>query len=231
MKSLGLIGGTTWLSTVDYYRLINQKINEKLGGLTSAKIFLCSVNFAEVNALVAQDKWNDISEMFSSAAHKLQIAGAECILICANTPHKIAGNVKEAIDIPLIHIAEETAKEIKKKEIGKVGLLGTKFTMEGVFFTDVLTDNGIESYIPDENDRQFIHDTIFEELGKNIFKQETKSKYLNIIDKLLTKGAEGIIMGCTEIPLLIKQEDCSSPLFDTLQIHAEAAVKFALSEY
>ncbi len=230
MKTLGLIGGTSWVSTVDYYRLINQTVNEKLGGLHSAKLFLYSMNFAEFKKLADENNWRAISSILCSAAKRLEGAGAKCIVICANTPHKVADDIRLAIQIPLIHIAEAAAKEIKRKEITKAGLLGTKFTMEENFFKDKLSQQQIESLVPDANDREFIHHSIFSELGKGIFTPETKARYSNIINKLVAEGAEGIILGCTEIPLLIKPEDCSVPVFDTTIIHAKAAVEFALSQ-
>jgi len=230
MKTLGLIGGTSWVSTVDYYRIINQTVNEKLGGLNSAKLFLYSVNFAEVKKFVDENNWNGISSIFCSAAEKLEYAGAEGMIICANTPHKVADDIRKVIQIPLIHIAEVTAREIRKRGIKKAGLLGTKFTMEDDFFNDKLSEEQIAALIPHIDDREFIHGSIFNELGKGIFTQETRQGYLAIINKLVEQGAEGIIFGCTEIPLLIKPEDCPVPVFDTTIIHAKAAADFALKD-
>ncbi len=229
MKTLGLIGGTSWVSTVDYYRIINQQINERLGGLNSAKVFLYSMNFEEFKPPADPNQWGPIGDFLSNIAQRLEIAGAECVVICANTPHLVADVVQRNIHIPLIHIAEVTAVEIKKQKIKRVGLLGTKFTMEQNFFKDKLSLQKIEVLIPDANDREFVHHCIFNELGKGIFRPETKARYITIIDKLIEQGAEGIIFGCTEIPMLIKQEDCSVPVFDTTVIHATAAVEFALS--
>ncbi|MEP6513580.1 MAG: aspartate/glutamate racemase family protein [Parafilimonas sp.] len=228
MKTLGLIGGTTWLSTVEYYKLINQQINERLGGLHSAKMFLYSLNFEEFKPSADPEKWQQITKTLSDIAKRLEAAGAECIVMCANTPHLVADTVQQSIHIPLIHIAEVTAKEVRKQLIKKVGLLGTKFTMEHNFFKDRLTQQQIETVIPDIDDREFIHDSILNELGKEIFSEDTKKKYLVIIDKLIKQGAQGIIFGCTEIPMLIKQSDCNVPVFDTTAIHASAAVDFAL---
>jgi len=230
MKTLGLIGGTSWISTVDYYRIINQIINEKMGGLNSAKMYLYSLNLAEVNKFVERNDWKGLSSYLSTIAQKLEAAGAECIIICANTPHKAADDIRNAVRIPLIHIAEVTAREIARIGIKKAGLLGTKFTMEENFFKDRLTQEHIETLIPDKKDaREYIHHSIFNELGKGIFTGEAKEKYLTIINDLINRGAEGIIFGCTEIPLLIKPEECSVPVFDTTQIHARAAADFALS--
>ncbi len=230
MKTLGLIGGTTWVSTLEYYRLINQEINKRLGGLNSAKILLYSRNMEESKPPTDPAEWGITLDLLSDIAGRLETAGADCLLLCANTPHLIADMLQQRIHIPLIHIAEATAKEILKRRINKVGLLGTKITMEQPFYKDRLARHGITTLIPEESERDFIHTTIFAELGKEIFKEETKKRYLNIIRKLTTQGADGIIFGCTEIPLLLNQSDCSVPVFDTLEIHAKAAVEFALSD-
>jgi aspartate racemase len=227
MKTIGLIGGTTWHSTVDYYRIINQLTHQRLGGINSAKILMYSVNFHEFRP--AGDNWPQLGAGFSGIAKKLEAAGADCILLCANTPHMVAGTVQQNVNIPLIHIAEVTAKEIASKGINKVALLGTKFTMEENFFTEKLSKSGIGALIPDDGDRDFIHTTIFDELGIGVFKPETKARYLQIIKDLQAQGAKGVIFGCTEIPLLIPPAECDFPVFDTLALHAKAAVDFALS--
>jgi aspartate racemase len=230
MRTLGLIGGTTWVSTVEYYRMINQQINDRLGGLHSARIILYSVDFEEFRPPTDPHAWGPITEKFTGIAQRLERAGADGLLLCANTPHMIADTMQQGLRIPLIHIAGATAKEIGKKKLKTVGLLGTRITMEQAFFRDRLSKAGIASIIPDENERNFIHASIFDELGKEIFKPETKKHYLEIIDDLNNKGAEGIIFGCTEIPLLIQQKDCRIPVFDTTLIHASAAVDFALTD-
>ncbi|OGV96581.1 aspartate racemase [Microgenomates group bacterium RBG_16_45_19] len=230
MKTLGLIGGTSWLSTVDYYRLINLEINKRLGGLNSAKLVLYSLNYEEAKRFVDENNWKEISALFCGAAERLEKAGIDGLIICANTPHKIADDVQKVIRVPLIHIAEVTAKEIRKKGINKAGLLGTRFTMEDGFFQDKLRQEGIEAVIPEKDEIGFVHNSIFDELGKEIFRPETKQRYVGIIGKLVEKGAEGVIFGCTEIPLLLKQEDCPVPVFDTTVIHAKAAVEFALKD-
>ncbi|MFI5163834.1 MAG: aspartate/glutamate racemase family protein [Bacteroidia bacterium] len=230
MKTLGLIGGTSWVSTVDYYKLINQMTNERLGGLNAAKLFLYSINFEEFRQFGERNDWNGAGAFLSDIAKKLENAGAQAIVICANTPHIAAEMVQQHIKIPIIHIAEETAKEIAKQKIKKVALLGTRFTMEQDFFKKRLLNYGIETLIPTaEEDKEFVHTTIFSELGKGIFADETKKRYLEIIEKLRLKGAEGVILGCTEIPMLVKQSDCSITAFDTTLIHAKAAVDFALA--
>ena len=228
MKTLGLIGGTTWLSTIDYYRLINQKTAELLGGLNSAKMLLYSVNFEEFKPPVNPDEWGELSKKFTKLAQKLEKAGAKAIVFCANTPHMVAHKVQDNIDIPIIHIAEATANEIVSRDIKKVALLGTRITMEQNFFKNKLAKKQIEVFVPEAEDRQMLHDAIFEELGKGIFTDETKARFMKVINGLIEKGAEGVILGCTEFPILIKQEDCSVPTFDTTEIHATAAVRFAL---
>jgi aspartate racemase len=227
MKTIGLIGGTTWHSTVDYYRIINQLTHQRLGGINSAKILMYSVNFHEFRP--AADSWDRIGNDLSAIAKKLEEAGANCILLCANTPHMVAGTIQQNINIPLIHIAEVTSKEIVSKGINKVALLGTKFTMEENFFKEKLTGSGIGALIPGDSDRDFIHASIFDELGVGVFKPETKARYLQIIKDLQAQGAQGAIFGCTEIPLLIPPDECDFAVFDTLALHAKAAVDFALS--
>ena len=228
MKTIGLIGGTSWVSTVDYYRIINQQTNLHLGGINSAKILLYSVNYHEFRLRADAGNWQQQGNELSAIAQKLQAAGADCLLLCANTMHMMADLIQPNITIPLLHIADGTAREISAQKIKKVGLLGTKFTMEHDFFKSRLTNSGIETIVPRPADRDFLHDTIFNELGKGIFSVETKSRYLEIMDSLLKQGAEGIIFGCTEIPLLIPPSECSFPVFDTLDIHAKNAVAFAL---
>ncbi len=228
MKTIGLIGGITWLSTADYYRVLNEMTNERLGGVASAKIILYSVNFEEIKTLTFANDWKGISSQICAAASKLEAAGADCLLICANTMHKIADEVQQVMQIPVIHVAEQTGKTIKEKQIKKVALLGTRYTMELDFYPAKLRALGIETIIPEAVDRQYIHDAIYNEMGKGIFLPATKEKFLSIIQKMARAGAEGIILGCTEIPLLIKQADCSLPVFDTTFIHAKAAIDFAL---
>ncbi|MEO5683581.1 MAG: aspartate/glutamate racemase family protein [Chitinophagaceae bacterium] len=228
MKTIGIIGGLSWLSTEAYYRLVNEMINEKLGGVSSAKVIVYSVNFEEIKTLTFAGDWQGISKIICSMAQKVEHAGADCLLIGANTMHKIAGEIQQAISIPLIHIAAETGKAIEKKGLSKIALLGTKYTMELGFYQQQLEKHSISTIIPNETDRHFIHDAIYNEMGKNIFLPATKQRFLSIIDSLVQEGAAGIILGCTEIPLLLNQQDCSVPVFDTTQIHAAAAVAYAL---
>ncbi|WP_141430525.1 aspartate/glutamate racemase family protein [Bacillus sp. 03113] len=230
MKTIGLIGGLSWESTADYYKYLNTFVKEKLGGLHSAKCLLHSFDFEEIVTLQKNAEWDKATNCMTDAAQKLENGGADVILICTNTMHKMAEEVEASVQIPLIHIADATAKKIKQQGLKTVGLLGTKFTMEQNFYKERLNAHGIEVVIPNEDDRQTIHNVIFDELCKGMIKESSKAAYLQIMSKLQEKGAEGIILGCTEIPLLIKQADSDIPLFDTTCIHAEAAVEFALQE-
>lgn len=230
MKKIGLIGGISWVSTADYYRLINEGINERMGGLNFSECLVYSFNYADIKKNNDANDWDSTFKMLLKGCEFLKSGGAEAIVLCANTMHLIADKLQEAIGIPLIHIAEATSAEIQKKDIKKVALLGTKFTMERDFFKDKLAANGIEAIIPEnQEDKDFIHYTIFEELGRGLVTEETKKRYLEIADDLIKKGAEGIILGCTEIPLVIKPEDVSVPVFDTALIHSKAVVDFQLS--
>lgn len=231
MKKLGLVGGMSWVSTVDYYRFINEGINAKLGGLNYAECMIYSVNF---NAFVSNNtagKWDDTFRILLDACQNLEKAGAEAIVLCANTAHAVADRLESEIDLPIIHIVTATAAAIRSAGLRKVGLLGTKFTMEMDFYKDKLVSLGIEPIIPaTQETRDFIQDTLRDELGKGIIREETREGYLAIIDELIAEGAEGIILGCTEIPMIISQDDVSVPVFDTTRIHSDAAITFALSE-
>lgn len=229
MKKLGLIGGISWVSTADYYKFINEGINKELGGVNFAECIIYSFNYDDIKKNNENNDWDTTFNMLSKACQDLKNCGADAIILCANTMHFIADRIQESVDLPLIHIAAETAKEIQKMNIKKVGLLGTKFTMELDFFKDKLTALDIEAIIPEAGDRDFLHDTIFNELGKGLILESTKARYLSIIENLIDNGAEGIILGCTEIPLLVKQEMVKVPVFDTALIHSSAAVAFALS--
>jgi len=229
MKKLGLLGGISWVSTIDYYKYINEGINEKLGDLNYAECIIYSVNFQEVHNNNNADDWDANFKLFSVACENLKKSGAEVIVLCANTAHLIADRIQQAVQLPLINIATATATTINKQGLKKVGLLGTKFTMERDFFKEKLAEKGIEALVPEKEDRDYIVKTLDKELHKGIILEETKKGYLAIIDRLIKVGAEGIILGCTEIPLLIKPEEISVPAFDTTSIHAQAAVEFALS--
>ena len=230
MKTIGLVGGTGWVSTLDYYRYFNELVFKNTDGESTAEVIINSVNYPAIANLTAAGKWDDITKIITDAALALETAGAECILLGANTMHHIAPQVKAAINIPFIHIAEETGKEIIKKGIKKVALLGTKYTIQLPFFKDVLASMGIETIIPNESEIQIINDAIYKELALGIITAVTKENYLQIMQKFQQEGAEGIILGCTEIPLLIKPNDFDLPLFDTTFIHASAAVNFSLGE-
>lgn len=229
MKKLGLLGGISWVSTIDYYRYINEGINKRLGNLNFAECIVYSVNFQQVHDNNNADDWEANFKLFSAACDNLKKAGAEGIILCANTAHLIADRIQEHVQLPLINIASATANAIQKKGLKKVGLLGTQFTMERHFFKDKLSEKGIETMIPNEEERKYIVKTLDEELHKGIFSEATKEGYLKIINRLLAEGAEGIILGCTEIPMLIQPEEIAAPAFDTTKIHSEAAVDFALS--
>ena len=205
-------------------------INKELGGLNFAQCILYSFNYAEINALNKLGDWRGIYNLMLDAAGKLEYAGAECLLLCANTLHQFADELSGKLKIPLINIAEATAKEVNRRQLVKVGFLGTRITMEADFYKNKLNQKNINVLVPQKDDRDFIHETILTELLKNMFLEKSKARFLRIMNDLRDEGAEAIILGCTEIPLLIKQENTDIPLIDTLQIHCQAAVKYALSE-
>ena len=229
MKTIGLIGGMSWESSLEYYRIVNETVKEKLGGLHSCKCLMYSVDFGVIEALQHQNKWDELTKLMIEASQNLKHGGADFIVICTNTMHKMAPEIEHATGLNVLHIADVTGAAISKDQIQKVGLLGTRFTMEGDFYKKRLKDNyDIEVIIPEDADRQIIHDIIYNELCLGLIKDDSRQKYINIINKLCANGAEGIILGCTEIPLLIKQSDVLIPVYDTTKIHAESAVDFAL---
>jgi len=230
MRKIGLVGGISWVSTIDYYRFINEGINEKLGGLNFAECIIYSLNFNDFQKNNTENNWDATFKLILKACENLQKSGAEAIVLCANTAHAVVEKLEDCIEIPIIHIAVETAIEINKKGLKKVGLLGTKFTMEMDFFTKKLRESNIEPVVPElQKTRDYIQQTLKEELGRGIVRLETKQTYIEIINQLIANGAEGIILGCTEIPMIISQKDVSVPVFDTTKIHSQAAVEFALS--
>lgn len=229
MKIIGLVGGLTWHSTIDYYRYMNQLVNQRLGGDQAATIVLYSVNFGEIRDRTLAGDWKRIAAIIGEAAKRTEGAGADCLLLGANTMHQVAEEVAADINIPLIHIADATARAIREKNGRTVALLGTRYTMQFDFYKNKLAAHGIRALIPGEADVEYINTSIYQELGKGVFLPATKMQYLSIIDGLVKEGAEGVILGCTEIPLLIKQEECPVPVFDTTLLHATAAVDFALS--
>ncbi len=228
MKVIGLVGGTSWISSVDYYRLFNEITNQRLGGNEAAKIVLYSVNYGEIVTYTHQGNWDAIAAIIADAAQKVEKAGADCILLGANTMHHVAERVQQSVKIPLLHIADVVGKAITEKQLKKVALLGTKYTMLFDFYTRKLAEYGIETIIPDAEGVDFVNSAIYNELGKGKFLPETKQGFLHLIGKLAGQGAEGVILGCTDIPMLIKQEDTLVPVFDTTLLHATAAVDFAL---
>jgi len=230
MKTIGLIGGTTWHSTIDYYKLINEEVNRRKGGHTTARIIINSVNFQVLVDFNDADNWMGVEKYIGGLVLDLEKAGAECIILGANTLHKVAEDIEKNLSIPIIHIAKETAKVIRNKEIKKVALLGTKATMTSDFYKNSLSENGIEMIIPDEKDMDLIHYSIYEEFSKGIFTDKMKTNYLRIIDKFKEQEIEGVILGCTEIPILIKPEDSELQLFNTTKIHVNAAVDFSLNK-
>lgn len=230
MKTIGLLGGMSWESTVHYYQIINEEVQNKLGGLHSAKIVLYSVDFSEIEQYQFNGQWKKCAELLGKAAKCLETAGADFILICTNTIHKVAPQIASAIQIPMIHIADATADELKKCGIGRVGLLGTKYTMQQDFYKNRLADRGIDVLILDEADVETINAVIFEELCVGKINEESRKKFQRMIEKLKEAGAEGVILGCTELGLLIRQSDVSIPVFDTTAIHAKKAAQIAMSE-
>jgi aspartate racemase len=229
MKTLGMIGGMSWESTSEYYRLINQKVQKEFGGFHSCKSIIYSVDFDEIELLLRNENWEKLDVCISGIAQKLEKAGADLIILCTNTIHNCSKAITESISIPFLHIAEATGMEIAKQKLKKVGLLGTKPTMEKDFYKEVLYKNfDIQTVIPDEQDRKNVHEIIFNELVRGKFKNESKTYLKSQIHELKNKGAEGIILGCTELPLLLSDKDADIPLFNTTELHAEKAVEWIL---
>lgn len=230
MKTIGLLGGMSWESTISYYQIINEVVKEQLGGLHSAQVLLYSVDFAEIEQYQAQGDWDKSATVLTQAAKKLELAGADFMVICTNTMHKVVPQMACQLTIPILHIAEATADELIKEGIGKVALLGTKYTMTEDFYKEKLRMAGIEVLTPDVQDMADINRIIYEELCLGKIRQQSKAKYIQIIDKLAQRGAEGVILGCTEIGLLIEQKDTPLPVFDTTRIHAVKAALVALGK-
>ena len=229
MKTIGLIGGMSWESTVEYYRAINEGIKKSLGGLHSAKIILYSVDFEPIERLQREEDWEGTAKILTEAALSVQAAGADFLLICTNTMHKVAPQIEKAIQIPILHIADTTAEVLVEHGVKKAGLLGTMFTMEHDFYKGRLSRKyGLDVMIPSKEDRKVVHDIIYQELCLGEIVKTSKAKYLQIIDKLAKEGAEAVILGCTEIGMLVNQDDTGVPLFDTTVIHAEKAVEYAI---
>jgi aspartate racemase len=230
VKTIGLIGGMSWESSIEYYRIINETAKKKLGGFHSAKSIMVSVDFAEIEPLQNQGRWEEAAQLMVAAGQSLERAGADFVILCTNTMHKLADEIQANIRVPLLHIADATAQKIKAAGLRKLGLLGTRFTMEHGFYKGRLIDNhGLEVVTPDRPERETIHRVIYDELCQGIARQESREQYLTIMEKLVQAGAEGIILGCTEIELLIHDGDSPVPLFPTAKIHAIAAVEYALA--
>ena len=231
MKIIGLIGGMSWESSLEYYRIINETTRDRLGGLHSAKSLMYSVDFAEIEILQHQGQWQEATQMMIEAAQHVERGGADFVVICTNTMHKMAAEVQKNISIPILHIGDATAERVKAQKLRKVGLLGTHFTMEEDFYKGRLTKkHGLQVMIPTEEDRAIVHRVIYDELVIGEINRTSRAQYQRIIDALVQQGCEGIVLGCTEIGLLVKETDSRVPLFDTTRIHAIAAVEYALAE-
>lgn len=230
MKTIGLLGGMSWESTVTYYTRINQLVNQQLGGLHSAKIKLSSVDFEVIEKQQLNDQWEKGGELLGQEAQRLEQAGADFLVICTNTMHKVAPQIAEHLTIPILHIAEATIEELKEQKLTKVALLGTKYTMTQTFYKQKIIDSGINVWIPSESDIELVNQIIFAELCQGKILTKSKEAFLNVIAKAIEAGAEGVILGCTEIGLLIQQRDVAIPVFDTTEIHSRKAVQRALAE-
>ena len=230
MKTIGLLGGMSWESTASYYKALNEGVKSRLGRLNSAKVVLFSVNFDEIEKLQHQGKWDETAVLLSDAAESVEKAGADFLMICTNTMHKVVPEIESRISIPVLHIADATANVLQADGIEKVGLLGTRFTMEQDFYKGRLADKfGMDVVVPSSEDQDTVHTIIYDELCKGVIKESSKQQYLAIIDKLYAEGAQAVILGCTEIALLVNQQDTEVPLYDTTEIHAKQGVEYALS--
>jgi aspartate racemase len=229
MKTIGLLGGMSWESTAEYYRLANELVRDQLGGLHSAKILMHSVDFAEIEAMQVEGRWDDAGALLAEAAERLQGAGADLIVLCTNTMHKVAARIEAAVSVPFVHLGDTTAEAVKAAGITRVGLLGTIFTMEQEFYVDRLTEHGLDVVLPGPEDRKRVSEIIYEELCLGVVRDESRAFYLDVIGRLQADGAEGVILGCTEIELLIDQSHVESPVFPTTLLHVQAAVRLALA--
>ncbi|MEV7783575.1 aspartate/glutamate racemase family protein [Kitasatospora sp. NPDC088351] len=230
MRTLGLIGGMSWESTAEYYRRLNELTRERLGGLHSAQLVLYSVDFAAIEQLQAEGRWTEAGEILAGAARSLEAAGAELLLICTNTMHRVADQVAAAVSVPLLHLADATAGAVRSAGLRRIGLLGTAFTMEQDFYRGRLEANGLDVVVPDAAGRALVHRVIYEELCLGIVREESRAAYRRVIEELVAAGAEGVILGCTEIELLIGPQDSPVPVFPTARLHAEAAIDAALAD-
>jgi aspartate racemase len=229
MQRIGLIGGMSWESSALYYQLLNQGVAARLGGLHSAECVLYSVDFDEVERMQSSGRWRDAANLLAAAAVSLQAAGVDFAMLCTNTMHKVYGEVQAAVSIPVLHLADATAAAVLSADVSTVGLLGTGFTMSEPFYQDRLTRHGLTVLVPDEPDRELVHDVIYDELCQGLVRPESRAAYLDVMSRLVERGAQGIILGCTEIELLISQDDSPSPVFPTIRIHVDAALDRALA--
>ena len=230
MKTIGLIGGMSWESSIEYYRIINETAKEKLGGLHSAKSLMVTVDFAEIEKLQHEDRWDEAGQILVKCAQDLERGGADFIVLCTNTMHKVAPAIESAVKIPLLHIADPTAAAIRKAGLSRIGLLGTRFTMEQDFYRGRLVErHGIDVLTPEADDRELVHRVIYEELCLGRIEERSRQAYRDVMQRLVERGAQGIILGCTEISMLVGEQDASVPLFDTTAIHAAAAAELALA--
>jgi aspartate racemase len=229
MKRIGLLGGMSWESTAEYYRLVNELVAERLGGLHSADCIMRSVDFAEIEILQREDRWEEAGERLAEEARDLELAGAELLVLCTNTMHKLAAEISRAISIPFIHIADTTADAVKQASLTRVGLLATGYTMEQDFYVGRLREHGLEVIVPDAADRRVVHDVIYDELCRGIIRDASREQYRRIMRSLADQGAQGILLGCTEIDLLVTQEDSPVPVFDTTRLHAQRAIELSVA--
>jgi aspartate racemase len=229
MKRIGLLGGMSWESTAEYYRLVNELVAERLGGLHSADCIMRSVDFAEIEVLQREDRWEEAGERLADEARQLEQAGAELLVLCTNTMHKLAPEINRAISIPFVHIADTTADAVKRANLTRVGLLATAYTMEQEFYVGRLRDHGLEVIVPGADDRRIVHDVIYDELCRGIIKDSSREQYRRIMRALADDGAQGILLGCTEIDLLVNQDDSPVGVFDTTRLHAERAVELSVA--
>ncbi|MFK4761226.1 aspartate/glutamate racemase family protein [Microbacterium sp. ZW T5_45] len=228
MKTIGVLGGMSWESSLEWYRLANQQVHARLGGHHSARILLDSLDFAEIEALQALDDWEAAGALLASRAAALEGAGAELLVLCTNTMHLVADRITDAVGIPFLHIADVAGSAVAEAGVSTVGLLGTAFTMERPFYADKLAEHGIRTIVPDADDRRIVHDVIYDELVHGVVRDESRQRYIEIVERLVAQGAEGVILGCTEIELLLSASDVSVPVFPTTALHVAAAVEAAL---
>jgi aspartate racemase len=229
MRRIGLLGGMSWESTALYYRLVNEEVRERLGGFHSARLVLASVDFAEVEAMQVAGDWVAAGELLAREAQGLEAAGAECVVLCTNTMHTVADAIEAAVEVPLLHLADVTADAVRAAGLDRVALLGTRFTMERPFYADRLRSHGVDTVVPDAADRTLVHDVIYDELVHGIVRDESRAAYSDVVRRLVEQGAGGVVLGCTEIELLVGPGDVEVPVFATTALHARAAVDFALS--